>query len=668
MLKFFWMTCVLSLGILWEVNALHAEFVDPLTTIQLESSVHFLTADGSDIEVPPGTYTVESAEKWVRLVPGERRDALLIEADHRTHSLDIDDPLAMAIPGDSNEEADLHYVLLLLPGGQSLEATGTYSGIRPQGFNVGQTLNNAKKTATNTYNQAKSTANKVGSAATNAAQQAAQQGQQAAQQAFAFSQESDAPVPTSSDEIQSRGLSIGGCEIKYKNALPDFDNLKTCINGKMTKIQADAKKATDAALTQANNLQQQLQKPWVSAMNQIDATQLTKCLASRGINLNQTIQGVAQNPTEFVRVRFTDIWQKGMNASTLINQELTARKPGTQPPTPAQLVERADQLLAQLALATQDPAAQCLWAAVSPFRTQIKALALQLYPTAKNQYDAMIERSVKPAINQAMVKLLQPAMRQLTHAAGAAARAGGDAARAGASTASMAIPEEVRLMAIAQAQRRLLDPGKMAKLITGVSALASAVQRGNSAASTTALVGLEQSLPPLLTLSDQEAIDVAIESLRFYGHQQIDDKGPRVTDEVYVTINDVTVGIINIVTGVVALWYEPAEVVGEVVTFVVGAALNMSAPSVKASLIYGTHQGFDQAMNAAHRAQREGKPPSAYLQSAGPFGELLKNFPTEAELLGLAVPQIAGMSGVLSSYHESVRALSRAAASQSGQR
>lgn len=127
---------------------------DPFTTIELEEGVHFLAAVGSDVEAPPGTYTVESAEKWVRLVPGERQDALLIEADRRTHPLKIDFPLAMAFPGDTEEEADLHFVMLLLPGGQSLEATGTYSGIRPRGF-LGNALNNAKKTANNTYQQGK---------------------------------------------------------------------------------------------------------------------------------------------------------------------------------------------------------------------------------------------------------------------------------------------------------------------------------------------------------------------------------------------------------------------------------------------------------------------------------------------------------------------------------
>ena len=50
------------------------------TTITLEQAVHFLNAEGSDVLVKPGTYQLEGTEQWLRLIPGERRDALLLEA------------------------------------------------------------------------------------------------------------------------------------------------------------------------------------------------------------------------------------------------------------------------------------------------------------------------------------------------------------------------------------------------------------------------------------------------------------------------------------------------------------------------------------------------------------------------------------------------------------
>ena len=112
----------------------HAALNDPLTTIKLDTPVHFLAPDGSDLLIEAGTYSVEPAEEWIRVISGERHDALLIEAKKGTHELELEQPMALSVPGDSDNEQDHHYVMLLLPGGKSLEATGTYSGIRTRGF------------------------------------------------------------------------------------------------------------------------------------------------------------------------------------------------------------------------------------------------------------------------------------------------------------------------------------------------------------------------------------------------------------------------------------------------------------------------------------------------------------------------------------------------------
>ena len=108
---------------------------DNPTTIILEKPVHFLATDGSDVVAEPGYYSVEPAQEWLRLIPGhERRDALLIEAKADTHDVDLEIPMAMAIPGGTPQELNLLNVQLLLPGGNSLEAQGTYDGIRPRGW------------------------------------------------------------------------------------------------------------------------------------------------------------------------------------------------------------------------------------------------------------------------------------------------------------------------------------------------------------------------------------------------------------------------------------------------------------------------------------------------------------------------------------------------------
>jgi hypothetical protein len=108
---------------------------DNPTTIILDKPVHFLATDGSDVVAEPGNYSVESAQEWLRLIPGQkRRDALLIEAKADSHDVDLEIPMAMAIPGGTLQELNLLNVQLLLPGGNSLEAQGTYDGIRPRGW------------------------------------------------------------------------------------------------------------------------------------------------------------------------------------------------------------------------------------------------------------------------------------------------------------------------------------------------------------------------------------------------------------------------------------------------------------------------------------------------------------------------------------------------------
>ena len=63
--------------------------------ITLERSIHFLAPDGSDVLVPPGTYTLEAAEEWLRLIPGERHNAYLLEAEPSSHEENIKEPMAV---------------------------------------------------------------------------------------------------------------------------------------------------------------------------------------------------------------------------------------------------------------------------------------------------------------------------------------------------------------------------------------------------------------------------------------------------------------------------------------------------------------------------------------------------------------------------------------------
>jgi len=164
-------TFLVTLGLSSMVVPSQAALLDPLTTIELDAPVHFLAPDGSDLVVEAGTYAIEPAEEWIRLIAGERHDALLIEAKKGSHELDIEHAIAVSIPGKSEGQADNHYVLLLLPGGQTLEATGTYSGIRARGF-LNQAFTNVKKNTNRAYRQARSTGRKATSQAKRTVQRA----------------------------------------------------------------------------------------------------------------------------------------------------------------------------------------------------------------------------------------------------------------------------------------------------------------------------------------------------------------------------------------------------------------------------------------------------------------------------------------------------------------
>ncbi len=112
----------------------YATISDPLTTIDIETPVHFLAPDGSPLVTESSIFSVEAAEDWIRLVPDQRHNALLIEAKKGTHELELTDALALSVPDAEGTHSDLHHIVLLLPNGNSLEATGTYSGIRPRGL------------------------------------------------------------------------------------------------------------------------------------------------------------------------------------------------------------------------------------------------------------------------------------------------------------------------------------------------------------------------------------------------------------------------------------------------------------------------------------------------------------------------------------------------------
>ena len=143
----------------------HSVITDPMN-VYLDKPVHFLSPDGKDVVVQPGAYTLKNESDSIRLVTPENQPGLLLEARSDKSSGSLEASLALSLPGNAEEEADLHYLVLMNPRGESLQAEGTYSGIRQRG-----PFDGIASGASKTLNNAKSTVNRVGQGAQRTTQQ-----------------------------------------------------------------------------------------------------------------------------------------------------------------------------------------------------------------------------------------------------------------------------------------------------------------------------------------------------------------------------------------------------------------------------------------------------------------------------------------------------------------
>jgi hypothetical protein len=110
------------------VQVLNEEVLDE---ISLNRTIFFTTPEGTDAIAPAGFYRVVGVDPArLRLIPANGGDALLIQALVMHHQ-EVVESVALSIPA----EEDTHHVVLLLPNGQGLDAVGSYSAVRPRGWN-----------------------------------------------------------------------------------------------------------------------------------------------------------------------------------------------------------------------------------------------------------------------------------------------------------------------------------------------------------------------------------------------------------------------------------------------------------------------------------------------------------------------------------------------------
>ena len=100
------------------------------SVIQLDRPVHFMGPEGGPLIIPAGTYRVNATGATTMQLAPEDGGAFLIEALAMHHPDTVAEPVALSI----SAKEDSHHVVLLLPHGQGLDAVGSYSEIRPRGW------------------------------------------------------------------------------------------------------------------------------------------------------------------------------------------------------------------------------------------------------------------------------------------------------------------------------------------------------------------------------------------------------------------------------------------------------------------------------------------------------------------------------------------------------
>jgi len=101
--------------------------------ITLTKSLHFVSGDGSDLVVSPGTYAVQPGN-GPRL---ELMSTFGIVADNRTLeavSTNVGQPVATPVALYIPWQDDEHHIIFVQPSGAGLEAVGTGSGVRSRGL------------------------------------------------------------------------------------------------------------------------------------------------------------------------------------------------------------------------------------------------------------------------------------------------------------------------------------------------------------------------------------------------------------------------------------------------------------------------------------------------------------------------------------------------------
>lgn len=120
---------VLGIGLLLLSGAgLAAEA--PMATLLIDHAVHFQSAEGTDLALDSGSYSVAPAAGGGLRLSSANGNSFTIPATAATHDEKLAEPRAVIVPAGTDEQ----HLVLLLPDGKRFEAIGSLSGIRSRGL------------------------------------------------------------------------------------------------------------------------------------------------------------------------------------------------------------------------------------------------------------------------------------------------------------------------------------------------------------------------------------------------------------------------------------------------------------------------------------------------------------------------------------------------------
>ena len=686
--------CVLTLSL----NS-HATVTDPLITIDIETPVHFLAPDGSPLIAEPGTYTAESAEEWLSLVPGERHNALLIETKKGTHQLELPDALALSVGGTEEDHKDLHHVILLLPNGQSLESTGSYSGIRPRGF-FGNAINNVKKQANRAYKKARSTAKKTISKTKSTTKRARKQVQKSARQGIAQAKKGTQNIRKGTQQAvkQAGSQARKGIQTARNAALQAKRQIERTTKHVASKVKQGMQSGVKAVTNKQFVARLQSEIQTLQAVRKLRLEPLFGCLAKASGqatgNVGQMVQRLVSNPAGFGNWIFQDLmrqWER--NFSEVMNEQLqiisNPSRSRIQGPQAVDMAFRSLETLAQ-----KGPGGRCLMQFVRPHLKAIRNMSGELQRTTMDQGKRIFDSKVAPilygGLNKQIGAMIRAAM-SLTPKDIAQSRvrsrgidpmdgwqgevifpkdevvSRGFSKNDATSLLKEIVPGFKDIIAAKDAvlAYQLLNPRELYSAASKVELLTRSLD--NQAQRRQALNDVRRVLDPTAPWNESLYIDIGMEILRAVGRNYINSELPgggsyliRSAVEV-LDFGEQTVG--TVVQSAAGLVPEVGGVVSGVAKITPDIIWKMTINNIIVGTVKGgVHYVFGKIIDEGKKALKAGQSYEVIKRHAGPLSALLRYMPSKQQIMLIATTHTEDTRKALERYNRSVLMLAESAA------